>query len=228
MTIEEMKRRKKELGLSNAKLSDMAKVPLGTVQKVFSGQTAAPRYETLQRLQDALEKAGGRRGGSGSMVRQPGSGIIYQFIGSEVFRMLKNYVEKQKGKCIPFIAPTDVQLDKDDKTILQPDVMVVCDRSKITRARIVGAPDFVAEVLSPGSVANDLFIKVVKYKYAGVREYWIIMPDDKSVAVYEFEKSSDPEIFTFDDNIPVGIWEGKCRIDFSYIYEQAKFMYEID
>ena len=78
------------------------------------------------------------------------------------------------NKCVPFVAPTDVQLDCDDKTMVQPDVLVVCDRSKITKERIVGAPDLVMEVISPSRVTVDIFIKVQKYKNAGVREYWLV------------------------------------------------------
>ena len=150
---------------------------------------------------------------------------IHQSIAVEICRLLKNFVEKKGEKCVPFIAPTDVQLDCDDKTMVQPDVLVVCDRSKITRARIVGAPDFVVEIVSPSNSVTDIFVKKDKYQNAGVREYWMVHPENKAVTVYEFEKGPEPKLYTFEDTVPVGIWNGECGIDFGYIYSQIEFMY---
>ncbi|MCR5339300.1 MAG: Uma2 family endonuclease [Lachnospiraceae bacterium] len=270
MTIEEMKRRKKELGYSNVKIAEFAHLPLGTVQKVFGGETKSPRYDTLRALEQVLSSDSGGNAGltaeeasaygvqsnsfqrarnrigdktvndytalpegarveliDGFFYDMAAPTTIHQFIAGRIFRELQNYVEKKKGKCIPFIAPTDVQIDCDDKSMLQPDVLVVCDRSKITRARIVGAPDFVVEIVSPGNATTDVYIKLIKYQMAGVREYWIVFPDEKRVVVYDFTKSSKPEIYTFDDSIPVAIWGGGCKVDFKRIYEQAAFIYEL-
>jgi Uma2 family endonuclease len=150
---------------------------------------------------------------------------VHQGIGFEICYQLKNYVTENGGKCVPFIAPTDVQLDCDDKTMVQPDVLVVCDRSKITRERVVGAPDLVVEIVSPSNVITDVLIKLYKYKNAGVREYWIVFPDEKMVMVYNFEQGTSPVEYTFADSIPVGIWDGKCKIDFERIYDQIGFLY---
>lgn len=127
--------------------------------------------------------------------------------------------------CMPFVAPTDVQLDCDNKTMVMPDVLVVCDRSKITKARIVGAPDLVVEIVSPGNAVTDVLIKMRKYQNAGVREYWIVFPDEKQIMVYDFEHGHAPQVYTFEDSVPVGIWGGKCMVDFAYIYSQVEFMY---
>jgi len=130
------------------------------------------------------------------------------------------------GSCIPFIAPTNVQLNCDDKTMVGPDVLVVCDRSKITKARIVGAPDLIVEILSPGRWFVDTILKMKKYKEAGVREYWVVDPDEKKLAVFHFEENDDPVEYTFDDQVPVGIWNGECKVDFALIYERIRFLYE--
>ena len=90
--------------------------------------------------------------------------IPHQVIGADIHARLLSFIRSRKGSCLPLIAPTDVQLDRDNRTILQPDVMVVCDRSILTPARVFGAPDFVVEVLSPGTRAKDIFIKTQKYK----------------------------------------------------------------
>ena len=138
----------------------------------------------------------------------------HQDIAGELYVELKMHVRKNNGSCHPYVSPIDVQLNSDDKTIVQPDVIVVCDKKKITKPRIVGVPDFIAEVLSPNNVFMDTTIKFRKYEKAGVREYWIISPEMEKVVVYCFEKNNEPTIYSFDDDIPVGIWNGECTINF--------------
>lgn len=150
---------------------------------------------------------------------------IHQQMSLHLSAFLLNHIMANKGNCVPFSAPMDVQLDSDDKTIVEPDVFVVCDRNKIQKQRIVGAPDFIIEVLSPAYWYHDTIRKLKKYKNAGVREYWIVIPDTQRVIVYFFEKSPDPEEYTFSDEIPVNIWNGKCKINFKEIYERIRFMY---
>ena len=124
------------------------------------------------------------------------------------------------------IAPLDVQLDRDDRTMVQPDVLVVCDRSKVVRRCVYGAPDFVVEILSPSTWEKDMYVKLGKYESAGVREYWIVDPKKKRVLVYDFEHTDFPALYTFTDQIPVGIFAGECRVDFASIYEYVRFLYE--
>ncbi len=263
MTIEEMKKRKQEMGFTNEMIAELSGVPLGTVQKIFCGQTKSPRYDTLQALQSVLaddvlvlcEPSAAYNATSGETPDEPDSPktmadylalpegtrielidgkfydmaaptTIHQVLGGELLFILKSFVAENDGQCVPFVAPTDVQLDCDDKTMVQPDVLVVCDRKKITKARIVGAPDFIAEVVSSTNMGMDIFIKMNKYKKAGVREYWIIFPESKEVMVYDFAKSAEPSYYTFKDTVPVAIWDGKCTVDFRRIYKQMEFMYE--
>lgn len=120
----------------------------------------------------------------------------------------------------------DVQLDCDDKTIVQPDVLLVCDRNKLKNGRVFGVPDLVVEVLSPSTRKKDILIKYGKYLNAGVKEYWIVDPAKKRICVYEFEKDDFPVMYTFDDKVPVGIFEGECEVDFAEIYEYTGFLYE--
>ena len=151
---------------------------------------------------------------------------IHQFVSGEIFAILKDYVRTNKGKCIPFSAPTDVQLDCDDKTIVQPDVFVICNRDKLNYRRVFGAPDFVVEVLSPTTSKKDAVIKLGKYCNAGVREYWMVDLKKKRVFVYDFENDACPAIYTFDDAVPVSIFDGKCKVDFKEIYEYGRFLFE--
>ena len=134
----------------------------------------SPRYELID-------------GEAYMMAPGPTSG--HQDIAGKVYRMLGNYLD---GKpCRPYIAPIDVLLldegDEDDAgTVLQPDVLVVCDHSKIRRdGGIVGAPDLVIEVVSPRSTIRDYDIKKGKYEHYGVKEYWIVSPMTQVITQYK-------------------------------------------
>ena len=142
---------------------------------------------------------------------------FHQIIAGHLYSILLTAIQAKKGSCMPFMSPIDVRLDLDDRTMVQPDVIILCDKSKYTPRRIEGAPDFIAEVLSPSSKTRDLFIKLNKYRNAGVREYWVIDPIKKSVMTYVFENQDDYADYTFRDHIPVSIYGDELVIDFSRI-----------
>ena len=139
----------------------------------------------------------------------------HQGILSEVSWMITNYIKGKKGKCKSFFAPLDVQLDCDNKTMVQPDLIIICDQNQITEKCIKGAPDFVLEILSKSTRRRDCFLKLHKYENAGVREYWMIDPERKRVVVYFFERDDIPVIYGIADQIPVGIFDGELVIDFT-------------
>ena len=145
--------------------------------------------------------------------------IPHQLIGGLIYRRIAEYIEKRKGKCMPLIAPADVQLDCDSYTIVQPDVMIVCDRSKINRSRVFGAPDFVLEVLSPSTRKKDMLIKYMKYYSAGVKEYWMVNPMKEEVITYDFRDAEDIQLhlYTFQDKVPMMLYDGDLVIDFQEI-----------
>lgn len=149
----------------------------------------------------------------------------HQLIAGEIFVQISTYIRKNKGKCIPEIAPIDVQLDCDNKTMVQPDVLITCDRDKLHERVVYGAPDFVVEILSPSTRKKDVFLKLHKYENAGVREYWIVDPDKKRILVYDFNNDEWPTIYGFQDKIPVRIFGGDCVIDFVEIDEYISFLY---
>lgn len=151
---------------------------------------------------------------------------IHQGVGGRLYTIFENYIESRQGSCFAFTAPVDVQLDCDDKTVVQPDVLIVCDMDKFRKGRVFGAPDLVVEVLSPSTSRKDRSLKLVKYKRAGVREYWIIDPDRRQVWVYEFERSDVPVIYGFEDTVPVGIYGGECKVDFAQIYDRMRPLYD--
>ena len=144
---------------------------------------------------------------------------VHSRIGILLALQLQSFVNLNHGSCKPFVAPTDVQLDMDDKTIVQPDVFLVCKKEQIHKARIYGAPDLVVEIVSPSSWYMDMLKKKVKYEKAGVKEYWMIFPEEQKITVCWFEGEKKQMDYTFQDKVPVGIWNGKCEIDFVEICE---------
>ncbi len=120
----------------------------------------------------------------------PAPRAVHQIVTGEVYRQIANYLKRKK--CQVFIAPFDVRLpvsskkkeDKDITTVVQPDISVVCDASKIDERGCLGAPDWIIEVLSPRTSAKDLSIKFEVYEEAGVREYWVIHPTEQTLMVY--------------------------------------------
>ena len=142
---------------------------------------------------------------------------FHQLIIGQIYTELLAFIKEKGGGCLPFISPVDVQLDCDNRTIVQPDVLVLCNTDKYTPARIVGAPDFVVEILSPSTRSKDMFIKMNKYRNAGVREFWVVDPDKKAVLTFCFENGDMYGIYSFRDSIPVGIFNGECVIDFAAI-----------
>lgn len=124
------------------------------------------------------------------------------------------YIEKEGGDCTPFPAPVDVQLDCDAYTMMQPDFLIVCDRDKIKSDRIYGAPDFIAEVLSPSSLKLDGNLKLRKYLAAGVKEYWIVDIERRRVISYFQEEGYIPCIYSMEEPVPMKIYDGILKIRF--------------
>ena len=144
--------------------------------------------------------------------------IVHQDISYVIHSAIADYIKKNKGKCKAFFAPVDVQLDCDDKTMVQPDVLVVCDRSKIKGFGIFGAPDFLVEILSKSTRKKDMTIKLYKYQQAGVREYWIVDPHKKCLIIYNFmDEDFVPEVLPLKGEAPVAIYDGKLRISLDEI-----------
>ncbi|MCR4605603.1 MAG: Uma2 family endonuclease [Eubacterium sp.] len=141
---------------------------------------------------------------------------VHQHLVMFVSTTIYNFIQSNHGDCIPFAAPTDVRLDilKDDRTMVQPDIFIVCDEKKIDGKNVKGAPDFVAEVLSPSTRKKDMTKKLEKYADAGVREYWIIDPENGQITVYNLENNCELFVYSFGQKVPVNIYNGKLKIDF--------------
>ena len=270
MTIQEMKDRKRELGFTNEILADKSGVPLGTVQKIFAGQTKSPRRKTIAALEAVLSsdeppKKNGYgftkctplrfdrmlHDSSGSYTADPGQepytiddyyalpddrraelidGVFYDMASpSQIHQQILGDLFLQLAPCTAshpdcriFFAPLDVRLDNDEWTMVQPDLLITCHNKDTDTRRVNGAPDFIAEILSPSSRYHDMFRKLHKYQHAGVREYWIIDPKNLKITVYYFEKDFLPETYSFQDEVELRISDGRCRVDFRPIYQNIR------
>lgn len=131
----------------------------------------------------------------------------HQDISGELFGTIREYIKSNNGSCKPYAAPFAVFLNEDDKNYVEPDISVICDSNKLNDNGCVGAPDWIIEIVSPGSRRMDYFTKLFKYRTAGVREYWIVDPNKNRITVYVFETDSVEE-YTFTDDIPSGIYPG--------------------
>ena len=140
---------------------------------------------------------------------------IHQTILGELYTVINNYIKSKGGSCRVYPAPFAVNLMKDRKTIVEPDISVICDKNKLTNRGCTGAPDWIIEIVSPGNSSNDYILKLNLYANAGVREYWIVDPYKECIFVYHLEENYfEVETYTFRDCIPVGIY-ADLQIDFA-------------
>lgn len=139
----------------------------------------------------------------------------HQQILLSLSRSIANYIDRKDGSCEVDIAPFAVFLNKDDKTYVEPDISVICSSDRLNDNGCVGAPDWVIEIVSPGSRRMDYYTKLFKYRTAGVREYWIVDPYKNRITVYNFE-SEDTSEYTFADSVKAGIYED-LSIDFGQL-----------
>lgn len=131
----------------------------------------------------------------------------HQRIVGEMFATIREYINNNQGICEVNIAPFAVFLNKDDTTYVEPNICVICDRDKLTDRGCSGAPDWIIEIVSPGSRPMDYYTKLFKYQTAGVQEYWIVDHERNLVTVYDFQNDNAAN-YIFSDNIPVRIYPG--------------------
>ena len=135
----------------------------------------------------------------------------------ELSGSIRDYLKSKGGFCKVYPAPFAVKLHEDRKTIVEPDISVICDHDKLTDRGCTGAPDWIIEIVSPGNSSHDYIRKLNLYTNAGVREYWIVNPIKKSIYVYYLEETKfETTAYTFQDKIKVNIYDD-LWIDFSDI-----------
>ena len=262
MKIEEMIRRKKERNLTYEQIASMSGVPIGTVQKIFSGATMYPRYDTMLALEQVFVREEDLKHTDLSFLKDDSDllmfrdsaalrkkdlltiadrdmlpddrrtelidGVLYdmaaplvihQVILAEITIQLAQLIRLHRKKCRVFSAPCDVRLNKDEHTMVQPDIFLLCDLSKIREKEIYGAPDLVMEILSPSTRKKDQILKLYKYADAGVHEYWTVDPDNRLVTVYLLDELNSEQgnlftcmhQYTFEDRIPITFRPGSAE-----------------
>ena len=119
------------------------------------------------------------------------------------------YVRQHGGPCKVMASPVAVNLDADDTTWVEPDVVVVCDLDKISGRGVEGAPDLVVEVTSPSNSGMDYVTKLARYRRAGVREYWIVDPQSRRTIVYRFKGTGvGLDVYPFSEPVPSELFDG--------------------
>ena len=141
---------------------------------------------------------------------------IHQSISMQLSTVINNYILRKKGPCSIFSAPFDVKLSDSPLIIVQPDIMVVCDKNKLDEKRCNGAPDFIIEIVSPANPSDVYIRKLYYYKNYEVREYWIVDPRRKVITVNYFENNIVSVQYPFDSVIKVNIFDD-LLINFSDI-----------
>ncbi|MCF8372369.1 MAG: Uma2 family endonuclease [Bacteroidales bacterium] len=160
-------------------------------------------------------------------LMSPAPSRIHQRISVKLTRIWDVFLESKN--CEVYHAPSDVRFpknkkDKDDKTIytvLQPDIYVVCDLTKLDDKGCLGAPDFIIEIVSPKNSKRDLKDKFDIYQEHGVREYWIVNPNDENVTVFDLNENGKYQfrgMYSEDDKIPVEIFKGDLKIDLMEVF----------
>jgi len=145
----------------------------------------------------------------GQIYYMSAPGRIHQEILNSINNAIYNYIRSKKGNCRVYPSPFAVKLFADnDKIIVEPDISVICDSSKLTERGCTGAPDWIIEIVSPSTSSHDYVRKLNLYMNAGVREYWIVDPQKNSIYVYHLEETKfETAAYTFQSKIKASIFD---------------------
>jgi len=174
------------------------------------------------------------------VMREIIDGVVYLFSApvrkhakavSNFLRESFMFLEKRKSKCEIYTAPFDVRFPKNGETaddkifnVVQPDICVICDPSKLDDGGCLGAPDLIVEVISPSTSKRDLDFKFSLYEESGVKEYWVVYPNDKAVNVFilqpngKYDKGKTYEVIYNNTQVPVKTLKGLV-IDLNELFE---------
>lgn len=178
---------------------------------------AAKVLEEYYTIEDIYNLPQGKRAEliDGEIYMMASPSTIHQRLVMALSNRIYNYIDSKQGSCEVFPSPFAVFLNADNEIYLEPDISVICDKSKITDEGCKGAPDWVIEIVSQSSKRMDYYIKLFRYCTAGVKEYWVVDPEKNHVIVYDFEHDEVMD-YTFSDKVKAGIYED-LEIDFSEI-----------
>ncbi len=196
---------------------------------MITNDTSQPEYIILNVEHDEINEYYALPEGSrkeliwGRIYDMAAPNRLHQRLSMLLSNTIFNYIDSKGGGCEVYTAPFDVHIieknysEKPVNSIFQPDISVICDKDKLNAHGCEGAPDWIIEIVSPGSVGRDYYDKAHLYRSGGVREYWIVDPIKERILVNVFEDADAPlTIYGFSDKIPVHIYEG-FEIDFGEI-----------
>lgn len=151
----------------------------------------------------------------------------HQEISGELYRQISNYLHDKT--CMVYHAPFCVRLDienddKDIKNVVEPDITIICDESKLDERGCKGTPDMIIEIISPSTGKNDRFVKFNKYEKSGVKVYWIVEPDTNLVNVFTLQDNGRygrPDIYEDKDKIKVSIFTN-LEIDLKPVFNKKE------
>lgn len=151
----------------------------------------------------------------GELYLMAAPGRLHQELVHFLDRTIGNYIQRKNGSCKIYPAPFAVFLNANNEIYLEPDISIICDKSKLTNEGCKGAPDWIIEIASPSSRSMDYNKKLFKYRNAGVREYWIVDYERNLITVYHFEHDEMAD-YSFSDKVKARIFED-LEIDFSEV-----------
>lgn len=164
---------------------------------------------------------------NGAPYMQAAPAPIHQEILMELSKQIAVYLTGKPCRIYP--APFCVRLPKgyeknerEVKNVVEPDISIICDKSKIDDKGCNGAPDMVIEIISPSSIKTDRVTKFNLYEQAGVQEYWIVEPEQRLVSVFQLQKNgrfSRPEMYADEDSIKVALFPD-LEIDMGAVFSQ--------
>ena len=159
-----------------------------------------PVKEKFYTIEDIYALPDGQRAEliDGRMYMMAPPNTRHQSLVSEFTVTIGSYIRSKGGNCKVFPAPFAVFLNKDDQNYVEPDISVICDKSKLNDKGCSGAPDWIIEIISPSTSRIDYGVKLFKYRTAGVREYWI---------VNDFENEEKTNQYDFDETIASCIYD---------------------
>ncbi len=165
---------------------------------------------------------------NGFVFKMAAPAATHQKILGDFYFALRCFLHEKT--CQIFVAPFDVRFPKngekeDEKvfTVVQPDICIICDSSKIEERGCLGSPDFIIEIVSPNNSKRDIKDKFKIYEENAVREYWIVRPDEKSVQVFLLNESGKYFLdgtYTDEDSVPVTIFNGELIIQLEKIFKK--------
>ncbi len=174
----------------------------------INDETAAIAQEKLYTIEDIYTLPDGERAEliDGQIYYMAPPRRMHQKLVSGLTHLIVQHIKTKNSSCEVYPAPFAVFLNADENTYVEPDVSVICDKSKLDDRGCNGAPDLILEIVSPSTQRMDYGVKLFKYRSAGVREYWIINPMTNTVNVYDLEQEKETGQHGFDNPIPVCIF----------------------